>query len=113
MPVSYHDTGVLVTIRGQKNPHPGTNMGADRTVVVDFVLLRSVTRGVKGQDSRNKLWTFMHGNLPSVNSLMSAYICLEKPTVFGALKGIKKKLGKDAFPLIDQNFYSHHKNMVS
>eukprot|EP01126_Amoeba_proteus_P048057 TRINITY_DN5536_c0_g2_i4.p1 TRINITY_DN5536_c0_g2~~TRINITY_DN5536_c0_g2_i4.p1 ORF type:complete len:304 (-),score=44.76 TRINITY_DN5536_c0_g2_i4:666-1577(-) len=112
MPVSYHDSGVLCTIRGTKpNPHPGTSYGNDRTVIVHFVLLRSVTRGTKGQDSRNKLWTLMHGNLPSVNSLMSAYICLEKPTVYSALKGICTKLGWDAFPLIPQNFYSHHRNM--
>lgn len=55
-------------------------MGTDRTVSVDFVLLRSVTRGIKGQDSRNKLYTFIHANIPSVNSLLSAYMCLEKPT---------------------------------
>jgi len=67
---------------------------------------------VKGQDSRNKLWAFMHADLPAVNSLLSAYICLEKPTVFGALKGIKKKLGKEAFPLIDQNYYCSHRNML-
>jgi len=79
---------------------------------VDFVLLRSVTRSIKGQDSRNKLFTLMHGNVPAVNSLLSAYICLERVTVFGGLKEIEKTLGHDNFPLIGQNFYPHHSTMV-
>jgi len=39
-------------------------------------------------------------------------MCLEKPTVYGALKAIQQKLGKDAFPLIEQTFHSHHRGMV-
>jgi len=76
------------------------------------VLLRSVTRSIKGQDSRNKLFALMHGNVHSVNSLISAYVCLERVTVFGALKGIEKQLGHHNFPLIQQNFYPDHKTMV-
>eukprot|EP01125_Pyxidicula_operculata_P011922 TRINITY_DN3903_c0_g1_i2.p1 TRINITY_DN3903_c0_g1~~TRINITY_DN3903_c0_g1_i2.p1 ORF type:complete len:331 (-),score=67.88 TRINITY_DN3903_c0_g1_i2:90-1082(-) len=64
--------------------------------------------GIKGQDSRNKLLGFLHANIPSVNSLKSAYLCLERPTVFGALKDIQAKLGEEAFPLIKQNFYPSH-----
>jgi len=79
---------------------------------VDFVLLRSVTRSIKGQDSRNKLYTLIHGNVPSINSLMSAYVCLERVTVFAALKQIENKLGHDNFPLIAQNMYPNHRTMI-
>ena len=39
--------------------------------------LRSVLiecKGINGQDSRNKLFAFIHGNVPSVNSFASAYM---------------------------------------
>jgi len=45
---------------------------------------------VQGQDSRNKLFALMHAGIPSVNSLQSAYMCVERPTVFGELKKIQK-----------------------
>jgi hypothetical protein len=54
----------------------------------------------------------MHGNIPSINSLMSAYICLERVTVFSALKLIEKKIGHENFPLIQQNLYPDHRSMV-
>ena len=34
-----------------------------------------------GQDSRNLLFGLMHGNVPSVNTLASAYMCLERPGI--------------------------------
>jgi len=110
--VSYHDSGVVVKMRASKKPLPGTTQDKERTIVIHCVLLRSVTRGIKGQDSRNKLFALIHGNIPAVNSLQSAYICLERPLVFGALKNIQKKLGKDNFPLIDQTFYSSYLDML-
>jgi len=70
----------------------------------------------------------MHHNIPSVNSLMSAYVCLERTIVFGGLKSIQKRLG-DRFPceylplylqlktektftVIDQTMYSSHRDMI-
>jgi hypothetical protein len=62
----------MVAIRKGQTKHPHWNTDeTERTLVVDFVLLRSVTRSIKGQDSRHKLFTLIHANLPSVNSLMS------------------------------------------
>jgi len=110
--ISYADSGVWATCAKASMPHEGSSQQNQRTFKVDFVLLRSVTRSIKGQDSRNKLFTLMHGNVPSVNSLLSAYICLERVTVFGALKEIEKRIGHDNFPLIQQNFYPDHKTMV-
>ncbi len=48
----------------------------------------------------------MHAGIPAMNSLASEYMNLERPIMFGALKEIKQRVGKDKFPLIDQNFYS-------
>jgi len=109
---------------------------------VDFVLLRSVTRGIKGQDSRNLLMALIHANVPAVNSLHSgmprasgwlvrsfvrsfttdtiiefetkAYMCLERPVVFGALKMIQQQKydDPDEFPLIGQTLYPHHREML-
>jgi len=89
-----------------------TSQERNRSCVVDFVLLRSVTRGIKGQDSRNKLFALMHAGVPSVNSLESAYFCLERCLVFGALRDLRKRLGKERFPLIDQTFYGHFREML-
>jgi len=79
---------------------------------VDFVLLRSVTRSIKGQDSKNKLLGLLHGGLHSVNSLLSAYLCMDRPVVFGELKKIEKKLGHENFPLISQTLFTDHRNML-
>jgi len=54
----------------------------------------------------------MHANVPSVNSLLSAYVCFERPTVYGALLGIQQRLGKDKFPLISQTYYPSNKQML-
>jgi len=111
-PISYEDSGCVVSLNQAKRPLPGTTQTQQRTIQVHFVLLRSVTHSIKGQDSRNKLFTLIHANIPSVNTLTSAYMCLERPTVFGALKEIEKKLGHQNFPLIEQNFYPSHKTLV-
>eukprot|EP01121_Diplochlamys_sp_Union-15-3_P011736 TRINITY_DN342_c0_g1_i4.p1 TRINITY_DN342_c0_g1~~TRINITY_DN342_c0_g1_i4.p1 ORF type:complete len:234 (-),score=33.48 TRINITY_DN342_c0_g1_i4:393-1094(-) len=97
-----------------KNPLKGTSQEKQRTVKIDFVLLRSVSRGIHHQDSRNLLFGLFHANVPSVNSLQSAYMCLERPTVYGALLGIQQKLGVKKFPLISQTYYpSHHEMLIT
>ncbi|ELR10890.1 Synapsin, ATP binding domain containing protein [Acanthamoeba castellanii str. Neff] len=112
--ISYSDAGVVATLRRAAKPLKDTPQTTDRTITVDFVLLRSVTRGIKiqGQDSRNKLFAMMHAGLGSVNSLLSAYMCLERPTVFGELRKIQKRLGKDNFPVIEQTLYGNHREML-
>ena len=68
--------------------------------------------GIKGQDSRNKLLGLIHGGLPSVNTLLSAYLCLDRPVMHGELKKVQKRLGKDRFPLISQTLFTDHKTML-
>ncbi len=45
--ISYSDTGVVATLRRAAKPLKDTPQTTDRTITVDFVLLRSVTRGIK------------------------------------------------------------------
>lgn len=54
----------------------------------------------------------MHAGLGSVNTLESAYMCRERPVMWGALKKIQNKLGKKNFPLVDQTYYPHFRQMV-
>jgi len=103
---------VQVTIRRATRPLKGTSQETERNVQVDFVLLRSVTRHLKGQDSRNKLFALLHNNVPAVNSLESAYFCLERCLVYGQLRNIRARLGAKNFPLIEQTFYGHFRQML-
>jgi hypothetical protein len=45
--ISYSDAGVVATLRRAAKPLKDTPQTTDRTITVDFVLLRSVTRGIK------------------------------------------------------------------
>jgi hypothetical protein len=42
----------------------------------------------------------------------TAFMCLERPIVFGALKEVQKQLGKDNFPLIPQTYYPVYREML-
>lgn len=109
--LSSYPTNCVVSIRRARNPIKGTSQETHRTVVVDFVFLRSVSRGIAGMDSRNLLLGLLHQNLGSVNSLQSAYLCCERPTTFAALKEIQSRLGDD-FPVIEQTYYASHREMM-
>eukprot|EP01119_Soliformovum_irregulare_P012154 TRINITY_DN3143_c0_g1_i1.p1 TRINITY_DN3143_c0_g1~~TRINITY_DN3143_c0_g1_i1.p1 ORF type:complete len:290 (-),score=59.21 TRINITY_DN3143_c0_g1_i1:710-1579(-) len=83
------------------------------TIKPDFVLMRNQPRGPTPEsDRRNVLYGLMMANVPSINSCFSEYMNLERPIMFGALQQVKKKLGHDKFPLIDQTYYSSHKQMI-
>lgn len=54
---------------------------------------------------QNALLAFMYAGLYSVNSLGAIYNFQDKPWVFAHMLAIQRKLGKDNFPIIEQNFY--------
>eukprot|EP01122_Echinamoeba_exundans_P001619 TRINITY_DN1163_c0_g1_i2.p1 TRINITY_DN1163_c0_g1~~TRINITY_DN1163_c0_g1_i2.p1 ORF type:complete len:294 (-),score=61.24 TRINITY_DN1163_c0_g1_i2:22-903(-) len=54
----------------------------------------------------------MHANVPSVNTLSSAYNCMERVIAYGGLVSIRQRLGKEKFPLIEQTYYSNHNDCV-
>eukprot|EP00762_Andalucia_godoyi_P008467 ANDGO_05761.mRNA.1 Synapsin len=103
---SYGYRSVVVDVR------PARRQDGIRTVKPDFLLIRSVSHALDGQDSRNLLYAFMHAGVPSVNSLESILMCLERPVVFGGLLKLQKKLGKSVFPVIEQTCYSSGGEML-
>eukprot|EP01027_Heterolobosea_sp_BB2_P017871 GEZU01025272.1.p2 GENE.GEZU01025272.1~~GEZU01025272.1.p2 ORF type:complete len:134 (+),score=32.64 GEZU01025272.1:144-545(+) len=56
--------------------------------------------------------SLMNAGVPSVNTLFSEYMNLERPIMMGALKEIERRVGHDKFPLIEQTNYSGHHQMV-
>ncbi|XP_021964581.1 synapsin [Folsomia candida] len=75
-----------------------------RQFIPDFLLIRQNLRDA-GRDFKNALLAFMYAGLYSVNSLGAIYNFQDKPWVFAHMLAIQRKLGKDNFPIIEQNFY--------
>jgi len=104
--VSYSDSGCVVDVS------PTTADARRRTMTPDFLLVRGALMGVYGQDYRNRLYAFMHSRVPSINSLESLYFCQHKPIIYGKLRAIQQRLGRDEFPLIEQACYADWKAMT-
>eukprot|EP00750_Incisomonas_marina_P013399 INCI17309.6.p1 GENE.INCI17309.6~~INCI17309.6.p1 ORF type:complete len:337 (+),score=59.68 INCI17309.6:165-1175(+) len=84
-----------------------------RTFRADFVLVREEVRGVgSGSDWRNVLYGLMFAGVPSVNSLESIIMFGERPLAYGRLLQIRKELGPEKFPLIEQSYYSDFREMI-
>jgi len=82
------------------------------TVQPDMCLIRNEVRGAEpGQDYRNTLFGLMYANLPSVNSLHSVYMFLERPVIQAELNATHTRLGAD-FPIVEQQFFGSHKEMM-
>ena len=110
---SYSDSGVYVDLFPADAPIINTKQNEKRIFKTNFVLIRNVIKGpLPDQNFTNKLLGLVHGNLQSVNSLLSIYCCLERPIVYGELQKISTKLGKDKFELIDQTFYSNYRTAI-
>ncbi|XP_037070213.1 synapsin-like, partial [Pollicipes pollicipes] len=77
-----------------------------------FVLVRQNLRDAS-EDHKNLLLGFKYGDIPSINSLQSIYNFQDKPWVFAHLLQLQRRLGKEAFPLIDQAYFPNHKDMLS
>jgi Synapsin, ATP binding domain/Synapsin, N-terminal domain len=107
---------IIAHIQPSRKPLPGTNQHKPRTFKPDFLLIRNEVRALTAaHDHRNVLFAFMYGGLGrdrSVNSLQSVYSFLEKPIVHGELLRINARLGQEAFPLIEQNFFAGHREMM-
>jgi D-alanine-D-alanine ligase-like ATP-grasp enzyme len=81
-----------------------------RTIIPDFVLVRNECR-TPTHDYRNQLFGLMFGSLGAVNSLSSIYSFCERPIVQAELIKLAKMHG-DAFPLIDQSYFSSYAGMM-
>ncbi|XP_047740253.1 synapsin [Hyalella azteca] len=99
------DGGALVAI--------GRNGGkVIRSFRPDFVFIRQNMRDA-GEDYKKILLALKFGGVPSINSIQAIYNFQDKPWVFAHLLEIQKRLGKERFPLIEQNYYPSHREMVS
>ncbi|KYO29635.1 hypothetical protein Y1Q_0009058 [Alligator mississippiensis] len=85
-----------------------------RTLRPDFVLVRQHAYSTaRGGDHRGLVIGLQYAGVPALNSLHAIYNFCDKPWVFAQLVRLRRKLGADEFPLIDQTFYPNHKQMVS
>eukprot|EP01117_Protostelium_nocturnum_P006644 TRINITY_DN2393_c1_g1_i1.p1 TRINITY_DN2393_c1_g1~~TRINITY_DN2393_c1_g1_i1.p1 ORF type:complete len:393 (-),score=128.11 TRINITY_DN2393_c1_g1_i1:153-1331(-) len=110
--VSVYDKTCMMMIAphmrlGQSNP------GNPYTIEPHFILMRNQPRGATPEsDKRNVLYGLMSANIPASNSLISEYMNLERPVMFGALMDIKNRVGAAKFPLISQSYFSSYHQMV-
>ena len=102
----------MCDLRRAQTPHAGTSQERNRTVRPVFVVFRSVNRGVGHMDDRSKVFALQHAGVPTLNSLVSYFLCSERPWMFGELKRLQRRLGAEHFPLIEQTFYSSSKAML-
>ncbi|MFX1254335.1 MAG: hypothetical protein ACFFCZ_22175 [Promethearchaeota archaeon] len=110
---SYSDRGAYLRIQKSDQPIPGTSQEENRIIKPDLFVVRSLVRpGPALVDLRNILYGLKFGNVPCINSLHSLYCCLERPWVFSELLKIQKRLGADKFPIIEQIYYSHPREMI-
>lgn len=77
----------------------------ERELKVDFLLIRNFSGGLHQVNMKNIILGFMFSNIPSVNSLHSLFL-REKPIVYGQLKQISEKLGKENFPVVRFNIFN-------
>ncbi|KAK5644941.1 hypothetical protein RI129_006241 [Pyrocoelia pectoralis] len=87
----------------------GTRVG--RSFRPDFLLIRQNLKDA-GEDHKRLLLALKFGGVPSINNLNAIYNFQDKPWVFGHLVQLQRRLGKEAFPLIEQTFYPDHKEMI-
>ncbi|CAM4690946.1 unnamed protein product [Lepidochelys olivacea] len=85
-----------------------------RTVHPDFVLVRQHAYSMApGGDHRGLVIGLQYAGVPSVNSLHSIYNFCDKPWVFAQLVRLRRKLGAEEFPLIEQTFYPNYREMLT
>lgn len=82
-----------------------------RSFKPDFVFIQQNLRNAT-ENHKNLLLGFQFGGVPSLNSLSSVYNFQDKPWVFAHLRDIQNELGKEKFPLIDQQYFPDHKEMA-
>ena len=112
--ISYSDQkGVSLTLAPSSRPNSPIQKTFRYNVTPDLVLIRMFSRYIGTRlgntpDYRNILYGFYHSNTPMINSFEAAMAELEKPVMYGRLKAIEDKVGKEIFPLIPQNYYPEY-----
>lgn len=110
---SYSSGGCYVNVATESIPSSGARFTRTRCVKPDFLLIRNECRGVApGQDKRNLLYGLRYGLIPSVNTIQSVMMMSERPIVHAELLEIQHRVGRDAFPVVDQTYYPNHREML-
>ncbi|VDP80727.1 unnamed protein product [Echinostoma caproni] len=78
----------------------------------DFVLLRQHASGVN-EDWQPILTGLMYSGTPCMNTLHAVYNMKNRPWLFAHLLLLRNRLGKETFPLINQVYYTSHKEMIT
>ena len=92
------EDGAVVHCRASENPLPFSNQGKERIVKPDFMLVRNFPIDLRSEDYKNQLMGLMMADVPSVNSLHSIFMCMNRPLLYGELLKIQKKLEKTGNP---------------
>lgn len=80
-----------------------------REIIVDLLVVRNFPKSLQGVDYRNVLIGFSMHSTPSINSLHSLLVGLDRPLMYAELLKIRRRLGGsgDAFPLIDLTYHAN------
>lgn len=82
-----------------------------RTLQPDMVLVRNEVE-TPTASFRNQLVALMFGGCDGVNSLGSIFNCIEKGVVQAELHRLNRELGDDVFPVMEQQFFATHAEMM-
>ena len=101
--------GRRLVVSIQPTAEPFDRRQAERRVVrPEALLIRNFPRGLHGVEYRNLLLGMqLAGVLVAVNSIHSVLQCQDRPLLYGELLRIRDRLGREAFPLIDMQYFAN------
>ncbi|XP_055618221.1 synapsin [Toxorhynchites rutilus septentrionalis] len=106
---------ISLTANAEVGPLASFNRGGSKqpkSFRPDFILVRQAPRD-GARDHRSTLLGLKYGGVPSINSLHSLYQFQDKPWVFAHLLQLQRRLGKEAFPLVEQTFFPSPHDMLT
>uniref|UniRef100_A0A0G4ICT4 PLD phosphodiesterase domain-containing protein n=1 Tax=Chromera velia CCMP2878 TaxID=1169474 RepID=A0A0G4ICT4_9ALVE len=111
---NYSANPILVTVRRETGGLREGGSSPQRLMIKpDFLLIRNEVRELN--DYRSLLYAFMFAGVPSVNSLESIFAFCERPVIQAALNALSRmcvQRGEAPLPLITQQFFPSHKEMM-
>jgi glutathione synthase/RimK-type ligase-like ATP-grasp enzyme len=90
-------------------PWPWSKQGEVRVVKPDFCLIRNFPLDTHGGSYKSQLLGLKFANLPSVNSLDSVLMSMERAYQYSELLKVQKKLGKDVFSVVPMAYFTNEK----
>lgn len=115
--IDYHGkNGLSIDLSPSKDPRSKEFSTYKNCLHPTVVIVRMMTRYIDHclggtPDFRNILYGLYHSNIPLINGYQDLLSETEKPILYGRLKRIQDKVGKDLFPLIPQYYYPEYELM--